>query len=143
MAFGNFDKNTNSTHTLAEINMIPLIDVMLVLLVIFMMTAPLLTHSVKIELPKTSSQVQHQEKEAISISINTQGLLFWNDEIINRDELNSRFTVLFQEQGDSAQLYIRADEQVPYHFVAETLADASKSGITKIAFVSQTETARP
>ena len=137
MAFGNFDNGSSSSHAMAEINMIPLIDVMLVLLVIFMMTAPLITHSVKIDLPKASSQVQVPESEAIDISIDIVGQLFWDDQIVTRDELNVRFKQFFEEQGDQVQLHIRADQQTPYHFVAETLADASTIGITKMAFISK------
>jgi biopolymer transport protein ExbD len=137
MAFGNFEKGTHRVHTMAEINMIPLIDVMLVLLVIFMITAPLVTHSVKIDLPKVTSNVQQPEKEAIDISIDIVGQLFWNKEMVHREELILRFNQLFEEKKDQAQLHIFADQQTPYHFIAETLADASTTGITQISFVSQ------
>lgn len=139
MAFGGFEQNKAGTHTVAEINMIPLIDVMLVLLVIFMITAPLMTHSVKIDLPKASSEVQPPDKEAINLSIDTTGQLFWNEETVTRELLNQRLNQLFQERGELAELYIHADKEVPYHFVAETLADASKIGITKMGFVSEPE----
>lgn len=139
MAFGGFEQNKAGTHTVAEINMIPLIDVMLVLLVIFMITAPLMTHSVKIDLPKASSEVQQPDKEAINLSIDTTGQLFWNEETVTRELLTQRLNDLFQERGELAELHIRADKEVPYHFVAETLADASKIGITKMGFVSEPE----
>ncbi len=140
MAFGSFDKGKNGGHAMAEINMIPLIDVMLVLLVIFMITAPLMTHSVKIDLTEASSQIQQPEKEAIDISIDATGQLFWNNDVVNRDELNARLIRLFEEQGTEAELHIRADKDAPYHFVAETLANASKIGMTKMGFVSKPET---
>lgn len=139
MAFGGFEQNKFDGHAMAEINMIPLIDVMLVLLVIFMITAPLVTHSVKIDLPKASSNVQPPDKEAINLSIDTTGQLFWNEEAVNREILNQRLNVLFQEHRELSELHIRADKEVPYHFVAETLADAAKIGITKMGFISEPE----
>jgi len=138
MAFGSFEQKSGG-HAMAEINMIPLIDVMLVLLVIFMITAPLVTNSVRIDLPKASSEVQPPDKEAINLSIDTTGQLFWNEETVTRELLNQRLNQLFQERGELSELHVRADKEVPYHFVAETLADASKIGITKIGFISEPE----
>jgi biopolymer transport protein ExbD len=77
MAFGGFDKHSDS-KPMAEINMIPLIDVMLVLLVIFIITAPLLTHAVKIELPKASSQPNITQPDNGQLGINAQGIVYWN-----------------------------------------------------------------
>lgn len=140
MAFGGFEQHKNSSHTVAEINMIPLIDVMLVLLVIFMITAPLMTHAVKIDLPKANSQPQQAaEKEAVNISVDGAGQLFWNTETLDRAALNQRLAELKQQQGDTAELHIRADKNAPYHFVAETLADAAKAGISRIGFISEPE----
>lgn len=139
MAFGGFNNGKSGGHAMAEINMIPLIDVMLVLLVIFMITAPMMTHSVKIDLPKASSEAQQPDKEAIDISIDVVGQLFWNNESVTREILNERLTQLFQERAELAELHLRADKDAPYHFVAETLADASKIGITQIGFISEPE----
>jgi biopolymer transport protein ExbD len=88
MAFGSFDQNQVGGHTVAEINMIPLIDVMLVLLVIFMITAPMMTHAVKIDLPKANSQAQQPMPiEPVNLGIDGEGKLFWNQDIVNREHL--------------------------------------------------------
>lgn len=143
MAFGGFDQNKTGGHTLAEINMIPLIDVMLVLLVIFMITAPMMTHSVKIDLPKASSQPQQpMPVEPINLAIDADGKLFWNHDPISREQLNQRLQKLGQ-QPDGPELHIRADRNVAYHFIAEALADAAKSGVSRIGFVSEPETEQP
>ncbi len=139
MAFGNFDQNQAGGHALAEINMIPLIDVMLVLLVIFMITAPMMTHSVKIDLPKASSQVQPAPSvEPVNLAIDGDGHLFWNRDAVSREQLQQRLQPLGQ-QADGPEVHIRADRNVAYHFIAETLADAANAGVSKIGFVSEPE----
>lgn len=139
MAFGSFDQNKAGGHTVAEINMIPFIDVMLVLLVIFMITAPMMTHAVKIDLPKANSQVQQPTPvEPINLAIDSDGQLFWNQQKVTRDELNQRLQPLGQ-QAEGPEVHIRADRNVAYHFIAETLADAAKAGVSRIGFVSEPE----
>jgi len=139
MAFGGFDQHKTGGHTVAEINMIPLIDVMLVLLVIFMITAPMMTHAVKIDLPKASSQAQQPTPiEPVNLTIDGDGQLFWNQEALDREALQQRLQELGQ-QADSPEVHIRADRNVAYHYVAETLADAGKAGVSRIGFVSEPE----
>lgn len=141
MAFGNFDKNKAGNHAMAEINMIPLIDVMLVLLIIFMITAPMMTHAVKIDLPKASSQPQTPNpQKPVYLSIDGQGRLFWDMQIMNREQLRQRLQELGR-QIDIPELHLRADRNVAYHFIAETLADAAAAGVDKIGFVSEPEAA--
>ena len=137
MAFASFDQK-NGSAPLAEINMVPLIDVMLVLLVIFIVTAPLLTHSVKLELPKASSQVDQPKPQKVEFAIDASGTLFWNGEAVDRAEAARRFTAEGQRQPQP-EIHLKADQSVAYRFVAETLADASKAGLTKIGFVSEPE----
>src|SRR5260221_13021491 len=96
MAFGGF-RQESQPAAMAEINMIPLIDVMLVLLVIFIITAPLLTHAVKIELPKASSQPNLTKPDHIALSIDAEGALFWNGERVDRRGLHER--LLGHSQG--------------------------------------------
>ena len=93
MAFGGFHRTTG-THVTNEINMVPLIDVMLVLLVIFIVTAPLLTHSVKIDLPHASSTPNETKPEHVSLSIDTNGVLFWNGERVEHDEVKRRLATM-------------------------------------------------
>src|SRR5437762_6271547 len=90
MAFGGF-KQEGQPAAMAEINMVPLIDVMLVLLVIFIITAPLLTQAVKLELPKASSQVNDLKPEKIDFAIDAQGQLYWNGEKLSRADASVRF----------------------------------------------------
>lgn len=143
MAFGGFNQNRNGGHTVAEINMIPLIDVMLVLLVIFMITAPMMTHAVKIDLPQASSQPQSPTPaEPINLSIDSDGHLFWNREAIDRPQLQQKLQAV-DRGNDGPELHIRADRNVAYHVVAETLADAANAGVSRIGFVSEHERAQP
>ena len=135
MAFGSFDRKTSS-QPMAEINMVPLIDVVLVLLVIFIVTAPLLTNVVKLDLPKATSAADIQKPEKVEFAIDANGGLFWKGERITREEAINRFA----EEGrkrPQPEVYLRADQNVPYRYVAETLADASKGGLSKVAFVSE------
>jgi biopolymer transport protein ExbD len=135
MAFGSFDRKTSS-QPMAEINMVPLIDVVLVLLVIFIVTAPLLTNVVKLDLPKATSAADIQKPEKVEFAIDANGGLFWKGERITREDAIARFA----EEGrkrPQPEIYLRADQNAPYRYVAETLADASKGGLSKVAFVSE------
>lgn len=135
MAFGSFDRKTSS-QPMAEINMVPLIDVVLVLLVIFIVTAPLLTNVVKLDLPKAASSADIQKPEKVEFAIDATGALFWKGERISREDAIAKFA----EAGrlrPQPEVYLRADQNVPYRYVAETLADASKGGLSKVAFVSE------
>jgi biopolymer transport protein ExbD len=135
MAFGSFDRKTSS-QPMAEINMVPLIDVVLVLLVIFIVTAPLLTNVVKLDLPKATSAADIQKPEKIEFAIDANGGLFWKGERITREDAIARFAAEGAKRPQP-EVYLRADQNVPYRYVAETLADASKGGLSKIAFVSE------
>jgi len=134
MAFASFD-DKRASAPMAEINMVPLIDVMLVLLVIFIVTAPLLSHSVRLDLPKASAQVMSVKAEKIDLSIDANGVRYWNGQALSREEVAARFAL---EGAKAAQpeLLLRADQAVPYRAVAELLADASRAGLTRINFVT-------
>jgi biopolymer transport protein ExbD len=138
MAFASFDSKSSGAP-MAEINMVPLIDVMLVLLVIFIVTAPLLTQAVKLDLPKASSQPNVAKAEKIEFAIDAAGTRYWNGEPVDRAEAAKRF----QAEGTKEpqpEVHLRADQAVAYRVVAETLADASKAGLSKVGFVSEPET---
>ncbi|WOB08537.1 biopolymer transporter ExbD [Piscinibacter gummiphilus] len=137
MAFASFD-NRSAGAPMAEINMVPLIDVMLVLLVIFIVTAPLLTQAVKLELPKASSQPNVTQADKIEFGIDANGGLFWNGEPVERAEAARRFAVESQRQPQP-EVHLKADQAVAYRVVAQTLADASKAGLTKVGFISEPE----
>ena len=120
----------------AEMNVVPYIDVMLVLLVIFIVTAPLLSHSVKLDLPKASAQVMSAQAEKINLSIDANGVRYWNGAALSREEAAARFMTEAQK-ATQPEIHLRADKTVPYGAVAETLADAAKAGLSKIGFVTQ------
>jgi biopolymer transport protein ExbD len=119
--------------------MVPLIDVMLVLLVIFIVTAPLLTHAVKLDLPKASSAVNQAPPQKIEFAIDAAGQRFWNGEQVSREDAAARFAAE-GAKDPQPEVHLRADQAVAYRFVAETLADASKAGLSKVGFVSTPET---
>jgi biopolymer transport protein ExbD len=137
MAFGGFNQGAQNAP-MAEINMIPLIDVMLVLLVIFIITAPLLTHAVKIDLPKASSTPNMTRPEHVSISIDAAGAVFWNGERTDRSGLRTRLASASKIQPQP-ELHLRADKATPYQAVAEVMADSAKAGLTRIGFVATPE----
>jgi len=134
MAFGSFDKGRVAAP-LAEINMVPLIDVMLVLLVIFIVTAPLLTHAVKVDLPKARSQPNLTQPDNIQLAIDAQGAVYWNGETIDKSDLIRRFAAE-AKRNPQPELHLRADRETTYQVLAEVLAEASRAGLGKIGFVS-------
>ena len=115
--------------------MIPLIDVMLVLLVIFIVTAPLLTHSVKVDLPKASSQPNITKPDNVQLAINAEGLVYWNGEAVDRPGLRARMDAA-SGLKPQPEIHIRADGAVAYRKVAQVIADSAKAGLTRIGFIS-------
>jgi biopolymer transport protein ExbD len=134
MAFGGFNQGGGGAP-MAEINMVPLIDVMLVLLVIFIVTAPLLTHAVKVDLPKASSQPNLTKPDNIQFGIDAKGTYYWNGEVIGKDAMIQRFAAE-AKRSPQPELHLRADKTTQYQVVAEVMAEASKAGLTRIGFVS-------
>ncbi|MFQ6690341.1 biopolymer transporter ExbD, partial [Bordetella pertussis] len=104
MAFGSFDNKGSGSHTVSEINMVPLIDVMLVLLVIFIITAPLLAHSIRINIPQVSAEQIEEEPKTIDLAIDANGALFWDEKPVSIDDLPNRFKAI---AGDKPQAEIR------------------------------------
>ena len=137
MAIGSFNKRVHQ-GPMADMNMVPMIDVMLVLLVIFIITAPLLTHAVKVDLPKASSAVNITRPDHIQFGIRKDGSLFWNGEAVTLASLSARFAV---EAGKNPQpeLHIRADRQAYYELVAQVMSSATRAGIVRIGFVTDPE----
>ena len=135
MAFGGFSKAGDSAP-MAEINMIPLIDVMLVLLVIFIITAPLLTHAVKIELPKASSTPNLTQPDNIQLGIKASGEIYWNGEAVDKATLAARMTAAARLEPQP-EVHLRADRTTEYQKVAEVMAAAAKAGLVKLGFVTE------
>ncbi|HEY0907565.1 MAG TPA: biopolymer transporter ExbD [Methylophilus sp.] len=124
------------SQPMSEINTTPLVDVMLVLLVIFIITAPLLTHAVKIDLPQASSQPLEEKPEVVDLAVDADGQFFWNDTAIERADLATRLQQA-GTQEKQPELQIRADKNTRYQVLAELLAQAQTAGMKKIGFVSQ------
>ncbi|MEA3193040.1 MAG: biopolymer transport protein ExbD [Betaproteobacteria bacterium] len=140
MAFGGFDKGGGQA-SMAEINMIPLIDVMLVLLVIFIITAPLLTHAVKVDLPKASNQANQTKPDNVQLAIDRRGAVYWNGEVVSAAQWRERMQAA-AKLAPQPEVHLRADSEVPYHHVAEVLSDAAKVGLTRIGFVTDPNVGR-
>jgi biopolymer transport protein ExbD len=134
MAFGSFNSNRNSAP-MAEINVIPLVDIMLVLLVIFIITAPLLSHAVKVDLPKASSTPNSLQADNVQFAIDGSGRLYWNGEEVNKPQLIERLRQAGAAQP-TPELHLRIDREARYEVVAEVLSEAGKAGINKIGFVT-------
>lgn len=134
MAFGSMNDSGRQTP-MAEINVVPLVDVMLVLLIIFIITAPLLTHSVKIELPKASSEPNLTQPEHVELAIRADGELFWNGKPIALEQLTPRF-VATVAMAPETELHIRADKQVQYEHVARVMSLGAKAGLARIGFIT-------
>ena len=135
MAFGGLDKKSNGAP-MAEINMTPLIDVMLVLLVIFIITAPLFTHAIRLDLPKVSSQPARETPQTVTLSIDDAGKLFWSDTPVTFDQMRARFA----DAGKSAQkpeLHLRASSATRYDVIAQVMGAAQQAGLERIGFVTQ------
>jgi biopolymer transport protein ExbD len=120
---------------MSEINTTPLVDVMLVLLVIFIITAPLLTHAVKIDLPKASSALLTEKPEVISLSIDDAGKMYWNDVLLSPEALAEKLAGASQ-QTPQPELHIRADKETRYQVLAEVMAKAQNAGLQKLGFIS-------
>jgi len=133
MAFTSFNEEDGAPLT--EINMVPLIDVMLVLLIIFIITAPLLTHAVKVDLPKAQSQTNQTPPEHIQIGIDARGQVFWSGELVSPEKLSGLMQMTAQKDPQT-ELQLRADQAVAYRFVAQVMSEAAKQGVTRIGFVT-------
>ena len=134
MAFGSFNSGSNSAP-MAEINVIPLVDIMLVLLVIFIITAPLLTHAVKIDLPKAESTANVLKVENVQLAIDAAGTVFWNGEVVDEAALSERMRVASQ-MPTHPEIHIHADRDARYAKIAEVMSEAARLGLTKIGFVT-------
>jgi biopolymer transport protein TolR len=121
---------------MADINMTPFIDVMLVLLIIFMVAAPLLTTGVAVDLPRASATALNVERKPIAISLNEQGQLYVMDEPIADADLVSKLQAVSQSDTDQ-RIYLRASKVVPYGRVAEIMAAVTSAGFKKVALVTE------
>jgi biopolymer transport protein ExbD len=123
---------------MADINVTPLVDVMLVLLIIFMITVPMLSHKIKIDLPQPNPDPpKTTPPEPIHLSVRTTGQLFWNDEPLTEEALRAQLSVIgVKPQDQQPELDISAEKTTKYQLVATVMADAKNAGMTKIGFVN-------
>ena len=139
MAFGRLERNPGS-QPMSEINMTPLIDVMLVLLVIFIITAPLMTSSLRLDLPKAAGGATSDAPAFLALAIDAEGRLFLGDEAAQKAQLvqRARDAVL---RDPATEVQLRADSRVPYGRVAEVIGWLQEAGLTRIGFVTEAPTA--
>ncbi len=135
MAFGRLER-TPRAAPMSDINMTPLIDVMLVLLVIFMITAPLMTSSLKLDLPKSDAAQPNDVPQFISVALDRDGRTFVGDESVDAAQLAGRVAAAAR-QNPQTEVQLRADRSVPYGRVAELIGMVQKAGLTRIGFVTQ------
>lgn len=134
MAFGSFNPQRQQSM-MSDINVTPMVDVMLVLLVIFIITAPMFTHAVKLDLPQARTAAAQQAPGAVTIAIDADGALYWNDDKIDMASLDQR---LAQSAALAPQpeLQLRADKNTRYEVVAQVMAAAQARGMVKLGFVT-------
>ena len=135
MAFGRLER-TARPAPMSDINMTPLIDVMLVLLVIFIITAPLMTSSLKLDLPKTDSATPTNAPAFIALAIDADGELYFGDEALAAEALATRLGAA-AKANPHLEVQLRADQKVPYGQVAQLIAMVQKAGLSRIGFVTE------
>ena len=140
MAMGSYSSDDGADDAMmSEINMTPLVDVMLVLLIIFIVTLPVLNQSVKLDLPQASSQPEDTKPAKIDLSIQADGTVFWDKQVVDETALKARLAQA-AEALPQPELHLFADKNVRYESVAKVLAQAQTAGITKLGFVTAPDT---
>ena len=141
MAFGRLDR-ASSAQPMSDINMTPLIDVMLVLVVIFIITAPLLASSIKLDLPKTDATKSADVPKSVTVVVDAAGQTYLKDQPLALDELARQLT-LSAQANPQTEVLLRADKAVPYGRIVEVMGAAQKAGLNRIGFVADEPVAKP
>ena len=128
--------NNGNRRLLSEINVTPFVDVMLVLLIIFMVTAPMMMQGVDVNLPRTTTQPIRTEEERLVVTITAKQQIYLNEYQITLESLVKKLEAIYQNQPDRA-VFLRADRSVPYGFVVEVMAAVRRSGIVRIGMVTE------
>ena len=136
MAFGRL-QSSKPDAPMSEINVTPMVDVMLVLLVIFILTAPFMTSAIRLDLPQSEGGEAGAAPQAVSLVVDAQGALYLNDQPISPQALRQRLATIAQ-RNPNTELELRADQSVPYGRVVEAMGLAQKAGLSRIGFVAQT-----
>jgi biopolymer transport protein ExbD len=143
MSFGRFGSRGSPMQPMSEINTTPLVDVMLVLLVIFIITAPLLTHAIRLDLPQAQAPASPEQPQTVTVSIDADGRIFWNGEpLADGDALRARLEAAAGASGPQPELHLRADQQTRYQRIAEVMSAAQQAGILRIGFVTSPQQRR-
>ena len=121
---------------MSEINVTPFVDVMLVLLIIFMVTAPLLTSGIKINLPESSSVLKNEKKDPVTVSINSKGEIFIQKKKFSKDQLINKLSLL-KKNNQNLKIYIKGDKKLDYGKVMDLMNLINKSGFKKVALVTR------
>ena len=135
MAIGSFN-SPGAQAPMAEINTTPLVDVMLVLLIIFIITAPLMTHSVRVELPRAASVPTEDRRLTLQVSIDGDNRVFVGSEAVDRGQLESRFREAVRRDAN-VEMHLKADRSSRYEIVADAMSAARRAGLSRIGFVTQ------
>jgi biopolymer transport protein TolR len=135
MAFGRLSRRSTDTP-MSDINVTPLVDVMLVLLVIFMVTAPLMTSAIRLDLPQSEGAESGAAASAVVLVVDAQGVLYLNDQAVTAEALRAHLSEAAR-RNPLTELELRADATVPYGRVVEAMGLAQKAGLTRIGFVAQ------
>ena len=129
-------KKIRNKRTISEINVTPFVDVMLVLLIIFMVTAPLLTSGIKINLPESSSVLKNEKKDPVTVSINSKGEIFIQKKKFSKDQLIKKLTLL-KKNNQNLKIYIKGDKKLDYGKVMDLMNLINRSGFKKVALVTR------
>jgi biopolymer transport protein ExbD len=133
MAFGS--GLDDQDEVMSEINMTPLVDVMLVLLIIFMLTVPVLTHAVKVDLPQAQSAANDIKPETVTLAVTADGTVYWNEDVVDAAALDARLAAA-AARSPQPEVHIRGDRQVAYEHVMKAMAAAQRAGVQKLGFVT-------
>lgn len=129
-------RDNNSRNVMSQINVTPFVDVMLVLLIIFMVTAPMMQQGVQVNLPKTQAKSLDTQEEAVIVSIDKDNRIFINSSEISQGELRSRLSTMF-ETRTKKEVLLKADQVVPYGEVVKTMAEIKGAGIERLGMVTE------
>ena len=129
-------KKFRNKRTMSEINVTPFVDVMLVLLIIFMVTAPLLTSGIKINLPESSSVLKNEKKDPVTVSINSKAEIFIQKKKFSKDQLINKLSLL-KKNNQNLKIYIKGDKKLDYGKVMDLMNLINQSGFKKVALVTR------
>lgn len=136
MQIGTSNRHSRTPTTLSEINVTPLVDVMLVLLIVFMVSAPLMQQGIQVDLPKASSPALDEQKDLIVLVITKNKKLLINDNELQFSSLRTKLAAIYQNK-QRKEIFIQADQTVSYGYVAQVMAEVKRAGITKLGLVTE------